>query len=137
MDEARARPQQNGFGTLFDEAEKRTEFWEEDAIIGFTEDVCLAMEQAGVSRAELARRLGTSQAYVTKVLRGNANFTIKTMVRLAAALDSELRVHFAPRRSHPYRLDQRLTDPRLATSLSAPATTHAASTARGAGPAPV
>jgi len=74
---------------MFDEAGQRVEFWEENAIISLTEDVCVAMERAGISRTELARRLGTSPVYITKALRGDVNFTIKTMVRLALALDME------------------------------------------------
>jgi plasmid maintenance system antidote protein VapI len=132
MNESKAHSRGSGFGALFEEAEKRVEFWEEDAIISFTEDVCLAMERAGVSRAELARRLGTSQAYVTKVLRGNANFTIKTMGRLAVALDSELRVHLAPRKSHTYWLDRQPVRPRPATVSSSPSPAAVAPTAHKA-----
>jgi transcriptional regulator with XRE-family HTH domain len=86
-----------GFAQLFAEAERHVEFWEELAIVGFAEDVWLAMERQGLCRAELARKLGTSQAYVTKVLRGNANFTIRSMARLAMALDMELRVELVPK----------------------------------------
>ena len=50
------------------------------------------MQRQGVTRAELARRLGTSQAYITRVLSGNANFTLKTMARLAHALGMQLDV---------------------------------------------
>ena len=46
----------------------------------------------------MARRLGTSPAYVTKVLRGNANFTLATIVKLARALESEVRFRLSPRR---------------------------------------
>lgn len=90
-----------GFADLFREAESHSDFWEEQAIITFTEDMCLAMERVGISKAELARRLGTSQAYVTKILRGNANFTLRTMARIALALDSELHTHLVPRDSIP------------------------------------
>lgn len=94
-----------GFADLFREAESHHDFWEEQAIITFTEDLCLAMERVGVSRAELARRLGTSQAYVTKILRGNANFTLRTMARIALALGLEFRTHLAPRGSRTHWLD--------------------------------
>jgi transcriptional regulator with XRE-family HTH domain len=50
------------------------------------------MGEQGVSRAELARRLGTSQAYVTKVLRGNVNFTLAALVKLARAVGGEVRL---------------------------------------------
>jgi transcriptional regulator with XRE-family HTH domain len=105
MSESTSSLDRDGFDALFAEAEQHSDFWEEDAIIRFAEDVYLAMERVGLSRAELARRLGTSKAYVTKVLRGNANFTLKSMARLALALDSELRMHLAPRESPTYWFD--------------------------------
>ena len=49
-----------------------------------------------MSRAVLARRLGTSQAYVTKVLRGNVNLTLATLVGLAQAVGREVRLDLAP-----------------------------------------
>ena len=45
-----------------------------------------AMQQDGVSRSDLARRLGRSPAWVTKALRGGHNWTINSMVRFGLAL---------------------------------------------------
>ena len=45
------------------------------------------MIDTGMKRSELAERLGTSRAYVTKLLDGQENMTLKTVVRVAAALD--------------------------------------------------
>ena len=81
---------------LISEAEHSVEYWAESTIIEFTEDLERAMKERGISRAELARRLGTSQAYVTKILRGNANFTLCSMVKLARAVEMDLRLHLAP-----------------------------------------
>lgn len=47
-----------------------------------------------LSNTELANRLGCSKANVTKLLRGDANLTIKTIAKLAIALDSEVKVAF-------------------------------------------
>jgi transcriptional regulator with XRE-family HTH domain len=55
------------------------------------------MEANGVSRSELARRLGVSPAYVTKVLRGNINFTLDSIVRLVRAAGGELSLQVAPK----------------------------------------
>ena len=93
------------FADLFAEVQKSLDFWVEGAILGFTEEVCRLMEEQSVNRAILAERLGTSQAYVTQILRGDANFTLKSMTKLAMALDSELRVHLAPRGSTTRWLD--------------------------------
>jgi transcriptional regulator with XRE-family HTH domain len=55
------------------------------------------MEVNGVSRSELARRLGVSPAYITKVLRGNVNFTLDSMVRLVRAAGGEVSLQVAPK----------------------------------------
>jgi transcriptional regulator with XRE-family HTH domain len=51
-----------------------------------SDQIHAVMEREGVSKAELARRLGKSRAYVTKLLQGNNNFTIDSAVRVARAL---------------------------------------------------
>ena len=84
------------YSALLKEAEESIEYWTESAILDFTEELARVMEKQRVSRAELSRRIGHSQAYVTKVLRGNVNFTLATMTKLAKALDAVVRVHLAP-----------------------------------------
>jgi transcriptional regulator with XRE-family HTH domain len=86
------------FKQMFAEARRKPEYWEEGAILDFTEALFIAMEEQGVTRAELARRLGTSQAYITRVLSGNANFTLKTMSKLALALGLQLEVGLGPQK---------------------------------------
>lgn len=83
------------FRSLFEEAQQHEDYWVELAILEVTEEVARRMEELELSRAELARRLGTSPAYVTKILRGDVNFTLATIVKLSRALKSELRVHLA------------------------------------------
>ncbi|HVG10950.1 MAG TPA: helix-turn-helix transcriptional regulator [Thermoanaerobaculia bacterium] len=75
------------------EAQASVDYWADIPISEFGEDVCRLMEEQGVSRAELARRLGTSRAYVTKLLGGNANFTLQTMAKVAMALGAAVHVH--------------------------------------------
>lgn len=50
------------------------------------------MDKKRVSRAALARTLGVSAAYVTKVLGEGTNLTLRTMERLARAAGGSLRV---------------------------------------------
>ena len=57
-----------------------------------TADLLRLMERRGLSRSELARRLGASPAHVTQILRGDTNFTLVSLEKLAAALGAELRV---------------------------------------------
>ena len=74
------------FAELFHEAEQHEDYWVAGAIVEFTEDLVRKMDRQNVTRTELARRLGTSPAYVTKILRGKVNFTLGTMARLARVL---------------------------------------------------
>lgn len=84
------------FRQLYEQAERDPAYWTELAILEVAEEIYTAMQRAGVSRAELARRLGTSPAYVTKILRGSANFTLESLARLAHALGGEFKFHIAP-----------------------------------------
>ena len=54
------------------------------------------LEQNELTRAELARRLGRSRAYITKALRRGRNLTIKTMVELLAACGYEIEISAHP-----------------------------------------
>lgn len=61
------------------------EYQTERILVDFLEDLVLHMEQHGPTRAELARRLNVSRAFVTHLFKGNPNLTIKTLVRVAHA----------------------------------------------------
>jgi len=55
------------------------------------------MESQGVSKAELARRVGKSRAYVTQSLGGDRNMTLGTLARFADALNADALVDLKPR----------------------------------------
>lgn len=74
-----------------DRAENDPNYWRDIAITDFTRELHARMEAHKVSQGALARRMGTSRPYVTKLLSGS-NFTLQTMVRLAMALDSVVRI---------------------------------------------
>ncbi len=92
--------------TLFEDLEHDAEYQAECAIVEFTENIARRMDELGISRSELARRLDTSPAYVTKILRGNANFTLKSMARISLALDSALTTHLQPEGAHSQWFDR-------------------------------
>jgi len=85
------------FKEFLDQAKTRNTYWVGSLILDFTEGLHRIMEAKGVSRSELARRLGVSPAYITKVLRGNVNFTSDSMVRLVRAAGGEVSVQVAPK----------------------------------------
>jgi len=63
-----------------------------NAEMDFTDSLETLMQRRGINKSELARRIETSPAYITKILRGSTNFTLETMVKLVRALDGELHV---------------------------------------------
>ena len=87
----------NSFKELIDEAKGRDTYWTASMILDFTDGLHKIMEANGVTRSDLARRLGVSPAYITKVLRGNVNFTVDSMVRLVRAAGGEVSIHIAPK----------------------------------------
>jgi transcriptional regulator with XRE-family HTH domain len=84
------------FSALFEAAERHDEYWTERAIIELTEALSRWMEAKKISQADLAAAIGVSQPYISKVLRGNVNFTLATMTKLARALGAEVHVHLSP-----------------------------------------
>ncbi len=86
----------NSFRDLFADIERRDSYWSEKAITEFSVELYQLMRQRGLSKKDFAEITGKSQAYITKVFKGNANFTIQTMVKLTRALSGNLSLHVTP-----------------------------------------
>lgn len=71
----------------------------------FAEEVSKYLEEEGITRAELARRMGTSPAWITKMLRTNWNMTMETMAKLAFALEMKVVPKLVPIRGVASRLE--------------------------------
>jgi len=65
----------------------------ETAIMEFTEELVELMEEKGISKTDLARRIGVKPPYITKILQGTSNFTLDSLVKIATAMDCEFRCH--------------------------------------------
>lgn len=50
------------------------------------------MNKQGISNTQLAEAVGCSKPYITKILRGDSNFTILSLAKIACALNSELKI---------------------------------------------
>lgn len=59
---------------------------QERLLVEVTESIAALMSQLDVHRSELAKRIGRSPAYVTKILRGDNNFTLRTLSDVFFAL---------------------------------------------------
>jgi transcriptional regulator with XRE-family HTH domain len=66
--------------------ERMRDFQRERLATEITEVISRIMDDQGVSRAELASRLGKSRAYVTKMLRYGSNLTVHTIADVFTAL---------------------------------------------------
>ena len=71
----------------------------ETFILDITEDICKRMKQKNINRSELADLLNVSPPAVTKILNGNSNFTLKTLLSLADALGQELKINFTEKKA--------------------------------------
>lgn len=79
------------YAEMLEEAEKSVDFWYDLALTDFSRELHARMRELNVSPAELARRMGTSKAYVSQLLDGG-NFTLQTMVKIAMALGAVVRI---------------------------------------------
>ncbi len=93
------------FAKLFEEAKKRDTYWVANAIYTFTEELHNMTEKKKITRTELARRMEVSPAYITKIFRGDVNFTIGTMVRLARRVGARLHLNLVQEGIEAYRSD--------------------------------
>jgi plasmid maintenance system antidote protein VapI len=57
-----------------------------------TNEVTWHMRERGLSRADLAARMGVSPGRVSQILGGGENLTLRTLAALAAALDARFDV---------------------------------------------
>jgi transcriptional regulator with XRE-family HTH domain len=87
------------FKELFASVRDSLPYKVDGAILAFTEQVDERVKALDLSRTDFASKLNTSPAYITKLMSGGTNFTLESMVKIAEALDSELKVELLPKYS--------------------------------------
>lgn len=68
----------------------------EELILEVTEALIAAMAQQKLTKSQLAARLGKSPAFVTQILNGGRNLTLRTIAEVADALRVEIHVAVVP-----------------------------------------
>ncbi len=63
-------------------------------VVTLTDDIARIMEEQNLDREQLAERMGVSRQFVTRLLNGTSNLTLEMLLRLARALDHDLRISF-------------------------------------------
>lgn len=75
---------------ILNEVKSNFDYDVEDAKIEFAIQLASFLEKKSISKKELASRLGVSAPMVTKILRGDTNLTIETMVRAVRTAGGKL-----------------------------------------------
>jgi transcriptional regulator with XRE-family HTH domain len=65
---------------------------QEYLIATVAQEIWEVMERADVSRATVAERLGKTRSFVTQILSGSKNLTLRTISDIAHALDCEITI---------------------------------------------
>lgn len=69
----------------------------EEAALAMAQSVIQnAIDESGISRAELARRMERNRSFISRMLSGSHNLTVKTMARSLAACGFEVRFERVP-----------------------------------------
>jgi transcriptional regulator with XRE-family HTH domain len=78
-------------------------FQQERAISAVTGLISQAMDEKELTRAKLAAKLGTTKGWVTQLLDGDANKTIRTVADVLAVMGQELRIACQPIQIGPHK----------------------------------
>jgi len=80
----------NFFEKWASESEERQKLLAEEAfILDVTENVWEEMQRMGINKVQLAERLGKSKPYVSQLLNGSRNMTLRSLADICFALGVE------------------------------------------------
>ena len=72
--------------------ENRRLLKQEELILEMTEALSAAIKEAGITRSEVAKRLGKTKGFVSQVLAGGRNLTLRTIADVADAIGISLTI---------------------------------------------
>lgn len=100
------------FDSLWMDGDDQPEYIAAGLGIEFSEAIWDVMQHEGVSKKALADSLGSSQAYVTKVLSGASNYTLASLVKLTGAVGCSLSLEICPAGQSQVRIAPQVFDTR-------------------------
>lgn len=68
----------------------------DELLLDVTEQISVCMTELGMRPTDLAERLGVSRAYVSQLLGGKPNMTMRTLVGVAHALGRRVQIELRP-----------------------------------------
>ena len=90
----------------------------ETLILELTENICEQMKRQDINRTEFAKCLNISPPAVTKILNGSSNFTLRTLLSIANALECDLVISFSERNKAVHTLDTLIHGPLVSAGIS-------------------
>src|ERR1700683_2879824 len=86
-----------GFGTRVSPDRRATENQANEELLALvtqlTNEINWYMRERGLTRADLAARMGVSPGRVSQILGGGENLTLRTLAALSTALDARFDIH--------------------------------------------
>ncbi len=82
--------------------EENKEYAREELVYNVTEDLLVIMEDMGVSKKDLADKLGKSRAYITQILSGTRNMTLGTFSDICFALEFKPKINLPVQEEHEF-----------------------------------
>ncbi len=84
--------------------EKDPEYILEGLMLELNEQILELLYKKGMTRKQLAKELGVSPAYITKLLNGNPNLTLKSLVKIATVMDVSLSINIGEEKKVKYQI---------------------------------
>lgn len=79
--------------------ERRVEFAEETLIVEVAEQIWAAMASTKATKSEIADRLGKSKAFISQMLNGSRNMTLRSLADIAHCLGYKVHISLKPEKS--------------------------------------
>lgn len=92
------------FHELLKQREDAPDYLAEGVLLDITEQIAVRLRDLQMSAADLAKRLGVSRAYISQIMNGKPNMTVRTVVGIAHALDRQVSVKLEVRKSARFEL---------------------------------
>ena len=92
------------FNQLLEKYKDDPEYIAEGLLIEITEQILIILEKKKMTRSQLAVKLKCSNAYITKLLSGSQNLTLKKLVDIAVKLDCSIDLALVPQKFQVMRI---------------------------------
>ena len=97
---------------LSENKDNQREYNQERLIVDVAEMIMKTLNEDGVNQVELANKLGKTKGYVSQLLNGSRNMTLRTLADIATELDKKVEFIFKEKSSDTWtRSTKKKTNP--------------------------